>query len=52
LSRWQAQPTLRTDHLPDQSAPFRRTPARRWGAADYLRVRRLIAGFAVDTSDD
>jgi hypothetical protein len=41
----------RTDHLPDQSAPFRRIPARRWGTADYLRVRRLIASFAVDTSD-
>ncbi len=48
---WQAQPTPRTDHLPDQSAPFRRAPARRWGAADCLRVRRPIAGFAADSSD-
>ncbi len=41
---------LRTDHLPDQSAPFRRAPTRRWGAADCQRVRRLIAGLAADTS--
>jgi hypothetical protein len=47
----QAQPTPRTDHLPDQSAPFRRASARCWGAADCLRVRRLIAGFGADTSD-
>ncbi len=51
-SRWQAQPTPRTDHLPDQSVPFCRAPTKHWGAADCLQVRRLIAGSTADTSDD
>ncbi len=50
-SRRQAQPTPRTDHLPDQSSSFRRASAQCWGAADYLRVRWLNAGLAADTND-
>ncbi len=48
---WQAQPTTRIDHLPDQSVPFHRAPTRCWGAADCLRVRRLIASFVTYSND-
>ncbi len=51
-SCWQAQPTPRTYHLPDQSTPFRRASARCWGAADCLRVCRPNVGFAANTNDD
>ncbi len=47
----QAQPTPKTNHLPNQSAPLRRTSTRHWGAADCLRVRRLNAGLAADSND-
>jgi hypothetical protein len=50
-SRWQSQPTPRIDHLPNQSAPFRCTLARRWGITDCQQVCWLIAGFTADTSD-
>ncbi len=48
--RQQTQSTPRTNHLPDHSAPFRRTSTRRWGAADCLRVHRLNTGLAADTN--
>jgi hypothetical protein len=49
-SCWQAQPTLRTDHLLDQSTPFHRALTRRWGVANCLRMCRLNAGCAADTN--
>jgi hypothetical protein len=31
--------------------PFHRAPTRCWGAADCLRVRRLIASFVTYSND-
>ncbi len=48
----QAQLTSRTDHLPDQLAPFHCTSVQRWGAANCLRVRQLNVDLRADSNDD